>query len=83
MPMNWHLMQQKNLVFISSGKSDLQVVDVNNPTHPSFKYEYGGTSNNIGTWGVSVYNKNIYLTYICSAIPFSSNWTGLKILEYN
>lgn len=73
----------KKLVFISSGKSDLQVVDVNNPTHPSFKYEYGGTSNNIGTWGVSVYNKNIYLTYICSAIPFSSNWTGLKILEYN
>ena len=73
----------KKLFFISSGKSDLQVVDVNDPAHPAFKYEYGGTSNNIGTWGVSVYEKNIYLTYICSSIPFQSNWTGLKILQYN
>lgn len=71
------------LLFISSGKSDLQVADVSDPAHPKFKYEFGGINNNIGTWGVSVYNKNIYLTYICSAIPFASNWTGLKILSYN
>lgn len=73
----------RKLLFISSGKSDLQVADVSDPAHPKFKYEFGGISNNIGTWGVSVYNKEIYLTYICSAIPFSSNWTGLKVLAYN
>ncbi|MEP7254917.1 MAG: hypothetical protein ABI666_04025 [Ferruginibacter sp.] len=73
----------KKLVFISSGKSDLQVVDVSNPLNPIFKYEYGGVNNDIGTWGVSINNNNIYLTYICSAIPFFSNWTGVKILQYN
>ena len=73
----------KKLVFMSSGKSDLQVADVTDPAHPKFKYEFGGVNNGIGTWGVSVYDNNIYLTYICSAIPFASNWTGLKLLSYN
>lgn len=73
----------KKMVFISSGKSDLQIVDVSNPAIPVFKYEYGGVNNGIGTWGVSVYSNNIYLTYICSAIPFASSWTGVKILQYN
>lgn len=73
----------RKLLFISSGKSDLQVADVSDPAHPKFKYEFGGINNNIGTWGVSVYNREIYLTYICSVIPFSSNWTGLKVLTYN
>lgn len=73
----------KKLIFISSGKSDMQVVDVSNPLNPVFKYEYGGVNNNIGTWGVSIYNNQVYLTYICSLIPFSSSWTGVKILQYN
>lgn len=73
----------KKLIFISSGKSDLQVVDVSDPVNPVFKYEYGGINNNIGTWGVSIYNSQVYLTYICSLIPFSSNWTGVKVLQYN
>lgn len=73
----------KRLIFISSGKSDLQVVDVSNPANPVFRSEYGGINNNIGTWGVSVYNNSVYLSYICSFIPFSSNWTGIKILQYN
>jgi hypothetical protein len=73
----------KKIVFISSGKSDLQVVDVSNPAAPAFKYEYGGVNNDIGTWGVSVYNNSVYLSYICAFIPFSSNWTGVKILQYN
>ena len=73
----------KKLIFISSGKSDLQVVDVSNPLSPVFKYEYGGVNNDMGTWGVSIYNNQVYLSYICSFIPFSSNWTGVKILQYN
>lgn len=73
----------KKLIFLSSGKSDLQVVDVNNPSAPAFKYEYGGINNGIGTWGVSISMNKIFLSYICSAIPFPSNWTGVKILSYN
>lgn len=70
------------LVFLSSGKSDLQVVDISNPAKPVFKTEYGGVNNRMGTWGVSVSDKNIYLTYICSFVPFYSNWTGVKVLSY-
>ncbi|MBL0182952.1 MAG: hypothetical protein IPP96_11925 [Chitinophagaceae bacterium] len=73
----------KKLIFISSGKSDLQVVNVSDPANPVFKFEYGGVNNNMGTWGISIYNNRIYLSYICSVIPFSSNWTGVKILQYN
>lgn len=73
----------KKLLFLSSGKSDLQVVDVSNPSVPAFKYEYGGINNGIGTWGVSISMNKIFLSYICSAIPFPSNWTGIKILNYN
>jgi len=72
-----------HLVFLSSGKSDLQVADVADPAKPVFKPLYGGTSNNMGTWGVSLSGRNIYLTYICAVIPFYSNWTGVKALRYD
>lgn len=72
----------KKLVFMSSGKSDMQVVNVSNPAKPKHAGEFGGVNNNIGTWGVSRLNSTLYLTYICSLVPFSSNWTGVKIIEY-
>ena len=70
-------------VFLSTGKSDMIVVDVTNPALPDSCNFYGGVSNSIGTWGVGVYQDEIFLSYICAVIPFSSNWTGLKILTYN
>ena len=70
-------------VFLSTGKSDLYMVDVSNPAQPDSCANYGGVSNNVGTWGVSVYEDKIFLSYICAIIPFTSNWTGVKILEYN
>jgi hypothetical protein len=73
-----------NVVFISTGKSDMMVVDVANPSAPDSCNFYGGVNNNIGTWGVSRYENEIYLSYICTlGIPFASNWTGVKILSYN
>lgn len=71
-------------IFISSGKSDLHVLDVSDPAQPDSCNFYGGTSNAIGTWGVGVYQNQIYLSYICNpfAWPFPSNWTGVKILTY-
>lgn len=69
-------------LFLSTGKSDMMVLDVSNPTLPDSCNFYGGVSNDIGTWGLGLYQNQIYLSYICSVIPFSSNWTGVKILTY-
>lgn len=69
-------------LFLSTGKSDMMVLDVSNPALPDSCNFYGGVSNDIGTWGVGLYENQIYLSYICSVIPFSSNWTGVKILTY-
>ena len=92
-PLNWFnsnghtneivLDKVNSLIFLSSGKSDLQVVNIADPARPAYKGEYGGINNNMGTWGVSLSGKNIYLAYICSFIPFYSNWTGVKVLTYS
>jgi hypothetical protein len=37
----------------------------------------------VGTWGVGLYQGQVYLSYICAFIPFSSNWTGVKILSHD
>jgi len=71
-----------HLAFISSGKSDLMVVDVSDPQRPNYKQVFGGVSNKMGTWGVSLNGNSIYLTYICAVVPFFSNWTGVKVLSY-
>ncbi|MFN0033182.1 MAG: T9SS type A sorting domain-containing protein [Flavobacteriales bacterium] len=71
-----------NLIFMSTGKSDLNVVDVSDPTMPDSCTTYGGINNNLGTWGVSRNGHNLYLSYICAVIPFASNWTGVKMLTY-
>ncbi|MCI5055742.1 MAG: T9SS type A sorting domain-containing protein [Flavobacteriales bacterium] len=69
------------LLYTSTGKSDLIVLDVSDPTQIDSCNYFGGVSNNIGTWGVSGFNSEIYLSYICAIIPFSSNWSGIKLLS--
>lgn len=70
------------LLFISTGKSDLHVVDISNPLQPDSCNYYGGVNNGIGTWGVSRHTDKIFLSYVCAVIPFTSNWTGVKTLTY-
>ena len=70
------------LLFVSTGKSDLHVLDVSDPTSPDSCNIYGGVDNGIGTWGIGLYKDQIYLSYICAGIPFPSNWTGVKLLNY-
>jgi len=71
-------------LFVSTGKSDLHVLDIRQPASPTLTAVYGGPENGIGTWGVSRDEKHIYLSYICTlGIPFRSNWTGVKVLEYD
>ena len=74
-----------NSIFMSTGKSDLYVVDVSNPTQPDSCNFYGGVNNDIGTWGVSRYDNQVYLSYICVplGVPVFSNWSGIKILTYD
>lgn len=72
-------------VFMSTGKSDMIVVDVTNVMAPDSCNYFGGVENDIGTWGISRYEDKIFLSYICvpfPGIPFPSDWTGVKILKY-
>lgn len=92
-PLNWFvspghaneifLNKDCQLVFLSTGKSDMYVVDVSTPAAPDSCHIYGGVDNGIGTWGVSSFEDKIFLSYICAVIPFQSDWTGVKVLTYN
>jgi hypothetical protein len=75
--------RDNKLLFMSTGKSDLIVVDIDNPAAPDSCSFFGGVNNSIGTWGVSLHKDKVFLSYICSFVPFSSNWTGVKALTYN
>jgi len=72
-----------NLVFLSTGKSDLDIINVLDPANPVLCKEFGGPNNNMGTWGVSIYKDKVFLSYTCAIIPFASNWTGIKLLTYS
>lgn len=69
-------------LFVATGKSDMYVLDISDPTAPDSCNAYGGTENGVGTWGVSIQDDRIYLSYVIAIIPFVSNWTGVKILTY-
>lgn len=73
-----------DLLFVASGKSDLYVLDASNPHQLDSCNMYGGVSNDIGTWGVGVSRDRVYLSYVCTlGVPFTSNWTGVKVLRYS
>lgn len=77
------LSEGSDLLFMSTGKSDMHVVNVQDPTNPDSCDTFGGPDNSIGTWGIDVYEDRVFLSYICSLIPFTSNWAGIKILRFN
>lgn len=71
------------VLFVATGKSDLHLVSVADPENPDSCGFYGGTGNQIGTWGVDLKDHQLFLSYIFTAIPFSSNWTGVRVLSYD
>lgn len=74
---------QRKLVFISAGRSDLQVLSVADPVKPRLVGGYGEVEDKLGTWGVSIHGDRVYLAYIRTlGIPFVSQWTGVKVLRY-
>ena len=70
-------------IFMSTGRSDMMVIDVSDPTLPDSCNYYGGVDNGIGTWGIGMWHNQIYLSYICSIIPFPSSLTQLTILTFD
>ena len=74
-----------NLIFMSTGKSDINVVSVANPSAPDSVAIFGGINNSQGTWGLGLYQDKIYAGYIFVplCIPFCSNWGGVKEISWN
>ncbi len=73
------------LIFISTGKSQINVVDVSNPSAPDSCTMYGTQADLQGTWGLDVYQDKIFACYIFVplGIPFQSNWAGVKMISWN
>ena len=70
-------------LFLSTGESDMVVLDVSDPSSPDSCTTFGGIDNKIGTWGISMWKDQLYLSYICTfGVPFASNWSGVKILTF-
>jgi hypothetical protein len=74
---------EKRLVFLSTGRSELNIVDVSQPEQPRQVGSYGSPTDNYFTWGASIHNDRVFLTYISSFFPFFSIWSGVKILEWD
>ncbi|MBI3519983.1 MAG: T9SS type A sorting domain-containing protein [Bacteroidetes bacterium] len=74
------------LLFLSTGRSDMHVVNVSNPAAPDSCSRFGNTTDSLGTWGLGHYGNQIYLAYIATwplYTPFPGNWSGIKIITYN
>ncbi len=73
--------KRTNQVFMSSGDSELQVIDVSSPRNPRLQSSFGRPKNNKGVWGLTITNDNIYLAYIRTFVPFKGTWSGIKAIS--
>jgi hypothetical protein len=72
------------LLFVASGKSELQVLGVTRWGELQLRGEFGDVEDDRGTWGVSRSDDRVYLSYVCTlGIPFVSRWSGVKVLAYD
>lgn len=74
---------EKHLVFLSTGRSELNIVDVSQPGQPRQIGAYGSPDDNYFTWGAGIHEDRVYLSYISSLFPFFSVWAGVRILEWD
>lgn len=78
-----HYSATDNATFLSMGGSQLRVINVSNPALPDSCNGYGISGDGNGTWGLDLYNNRIYLANFIAAIPYTSNWAGIKILSWS
>ena len=83
------LQKECNLLFMSTGKSEMVVMDIANPNMPVAIDSFGTAMDTTGTWGIDVDNEFIYLTYVNVPLfvpwvfsPFYSTWAGVKKIAY-
>ena len=71
------------IVYMSTGRSDLYAVDVQDVTQPDSIGVFGTATDTEGTWGVSSYGSEIFLSYICTlGIPFPGSWAGVRSVAW-
>jgi hypothetical protein len=73
---------QSNFIFLSSGRSEMLVVDVENPLHPKIKSIFGDVDNEEGVWGIDLKDDKVYLLYITSVVPYVSNFSGIRCIQW-
>ena len=79
------LVKNCDLIFLTTGKSQVNVVDVSNSAAPDSCTMFGTQLDTLGTWGLDVWGSHIFVAYIYSpfGIPFLSNWAGVKMIEWD
>jgi hypothetical protein len=75
-------LDELGLVFLSTGDSELNVVNVSNPLQPRQVGSFGAPNDDRGTWGMELHQQQIFLSYIVAFIPFASNVAGIKLLDW-
>lgn len=77
------LIDECNAIGISTGKSEMVLVDISDPMEPVLCDSFGSILSKEGTWGISAYKQTFYLSYIHVplGIPFKSNWAGVRSVE--
>ena len=72
-------------VFLASGKSEVNVVNVSNPASPDSCTKYTTAGGNVGVWGITLFGEQLYACYIYVplGIPFFGNWSGFKAITWN
>lgn len=74
-----------DLLFISTGRSEMMVMDISDPHLPVAIDSFGTVTDNFATWAIDVTDENIYLTYLFTplSIPFVAVSPGVRQLSYN
>ncbi|MBK8954154.1 MAG: hypothetical protein IPM34_01170 [Saprospiraceae bacterium] len=71
-----------NSVFLSAGKTDVAIIDVNDSNNPVTCGLIGNAADTYGTWGIDYFSRHVYASYIWSPFfPPHSNYTGFRAFE--
>ncbi|HPF10575.1 MAG TPA: hypothetical protein PKW08_04645 [Flavobacteriaceae bacterium] len=71
---------QHQMVVLSTGGSELSLMDVSNPLECRYVGSYGSRNNGLGTWGLTLKDQKVYATYIKTVIPFKGTWSGIRCI---
>ena len=75
--------QQRKLLFVAAGDSELQIVDISNAKQPKLAGSFGYPTDQLGAWGLAVQEQYVVLAYVKQiGLPFPSVWSGIKVIEW-